>query len=99
MIIGANLGTTQHPFVDNRARGEAGKVETFTTGQRSSTHAGANRVLRLFANHIKFAFKGQLITTGQAVGVAADKNLAHERLTRFGAVAQARIIDRHRTPA
>jgi hypothetical protein len=59
----------------------------------------ANRLFRALADHIEFALEGQRVAAIQGVGVAANEDLAHERLAGNGGGAQRAVVGGHVAPA
>ena len=83
------------PLIDHRARGEAGDVKGV-----SFPHWGvANAALGQLADYIQFALECKIVVARQPLRVAPDENLAHDRLSESGRMAQRLVRCRHRAPA
>ena len=91
-IIFADLISQQHAFVNQSARRQRRNIERFGTRQIQRTH----RVFGALAQHKQLAFESVNVST---ISAALDDGLPDDRLHRFNALAQARVVGGHITPA
>src|SRR5205085_7306760 len=80
-------------LIDDGLEREAGDVKEIAAFDFARV---ANGIFGAFANDVEFAFKGQVV--GEVL-VAANEDLAHERLGGFGRFAEGSIVRRYRSPA
>ena len=91
-VEAGDLARGQHAFVDQGLTRQAGHIEKFPARHV----AVADRVGDLAPDDVQLALKGHVV---RQIGAAADKNLADERLTRSGRLAQLAIVGWHIAPA
>jgi hypothetical protein len=87
-----DLVRAQHPLVDERARGEARKVEELLLRRVERAHG----VLDPLANDVELALEGGLIGD---TGAARDEDLLDARFHRHRARAERPVIRGRRPPA